>query len=260
MKKILNLSVILSFFLISCSNNNSQDNSNPGPLLLRKLITTNSQGTITSDFVYTGNKIVSSTTNNGIVNKYYYTGDLITKWEIYNNSELIHARLLTYNSQNNLSSTVELNYNTNQGNRSTLTYNSNGTITYNMYLGDLVSQTGLYGTFLATLSNNEIIELKNESNNIIYTFTYDSKNHFMKNVLGFSKIRMDLGSGTYRNIRGLFQNLTELKITPQTGRQYTNETIQITYNADNYPVSGTNRIYSTNGALLSTESSLLYYK
>jgi hypothetical protein len=129
-----------------------------------------------------------------------------------------------------------------------------------MYLGDLISQTGLYGTFTATISNSEITSLKNESNNIIYTPTYDSKNHFMKNVLGFSKIRMDLGSGTYRNVRGVLQNLTELKITPQTGSQYINETVQLTYNADNFPVSGTSRVYSSTGALLSTESSLLYYE
>jgi hypothetical protein len=82
----------------------------------------------------------------------------------------------------------------------------------------------------------------------------------MKNVLGFSKIRMDLGSGTYRNVRGVLQNLTELKITPQTGSQYINETVQLTYNADNFPVSGTSRVYSSTGALLSTESSLLYYE
>jgi hypothetical protein len=260
MKKIIYLTFVLSLFIFSCSSEDGQNNSNSGPVLLRRSITTNSQGTQTTNFNYDGNKIVSTTTSDGFENKYYYTGELITKYEIYNNTILIHTRHYSYNSQNNLSSTIELNHGNNQGNRSTLTYNSNGTITYNMYLGDLISQTGLYGTFTATISNSEITSLKNESNNIIYTSTYDSKNHFMKNVLGFSKIRMDLGSGTYRNVRGVFQNLTELKITPQTGSQYINETVQLTYNADNFPVSGTSRVYSSTGALLSTESSLLYYE
>lgn len=262
MKKLISLTFVLSLFILSCSSNDSQDNSNSGPVLLRKAITTNSQGTQTANFNYDGNKIVSATTSDGFGNNiyYYYTGDLITKHESYNNTVLFRSVLYSYNSQNNLFSTIELNHYNNQGYRTTLTYNSSGTITYNMYGGDLTSQTLLYGTFTATLINNEITLLKNESNNTIYTFTYDSKNHFMKNVLGYSKIRMALGSGTYRNVRGVFQTLTELKITPQSGSQYTNETIQLTYNTDNFPISGTSRIYSSTGALLSTESSLLYYE
>lgn len=259
MKKII-LTFVASLFILSCSSSDSQDNSNSGPVLLRKTITTNAQGTQTTNFNYDGNKIVSATTSDGFENKYYYTGELITKYEIYNNTVLIHTRHYSYNSQNNLISSIELNHGNNQGNRSTLTYNSNGTITYDMFSGDLISQTSLWGTYTATLTNGEIITLKNESNNIIYTSTYDSKNHFMKNVLGYSKIRMNLGSGTYRNVRGVSQNLTELKITPQTGSQYTNETIQLTYNAVNFPVSGTSRVYSSTGSLLSTESSLLYYE
>ena len=260
MKKIISLTFLLSLFILSCSSSDSQDNSNSGPILLRKSITTNSQGTQTANFNYDGNKIVSTTTSDGFEGKYYYTGELITKYEIYTNSVLIHSRLYSYNSQNNLSSTIELNHGNNQGYRSTLTYNSSGTITYNMYAGNLTSQTVSYGTFTATLLNGEITTLKNESNNTIYTLTYDSKNHFTKNVLGYSKIRMNLGSGTYRNVRGVLQNLTELKITPQSGSQYTNETIQLTYNTDNFPISGTSRIYSSTGALISTESSLLYYE
>jgi hypothetical protein len=259
MKKIISLAFVLSLFILSCSSDDSQDNSTPGPVLLRRTVTTNSQGTQTTNLNYDGNKIVSATYGDGI-QKFYYTGDLITKWEIYSNNLLISTRILSYNSQNNLSSTIELNHVNNQGYRSSLTYNSNGTITYNMYAGNLTTQTGLYGTFTATLVNSEITLLKNESNNTIYTPTYDSKNHFMKNVLGYSKTRVDLGSGTYRNLRGVFQNLTELKITPQSGSQYTNETIQLTYNTDNFPISGTSRIYSSTGALISTESSLLYYE
>jgi hypothetical protein len=258
--KNLALAFVLSFFFFSCSNNDSQDSPNSGPLLLRKTITSNSQGVIETNYNYNGNKIINATSTAGSEIKFYYTGDLITKFEIYENNVLIHTRLLNYNSQNNLSSTIELNHTNNQGDKSTLTYNSNGTITHNMYSGDLISQTFLWGTFTATITNDEITSLVDESNNITYTATYDSKNHFMRNVLGFGKTRMSLGSGTYRNMRGVLQNITELKIRPQNGIQYTKETIQMTYNSDNFPISGTSRVYSTSGALISTENSLLYYE
>ena len=162
MKKIVYLTFVLSLFILSCSSDDSQNNSTPGPVLLRKRITTSSQGTVITNLNYNGNKIVNSISSNGTEDKFYYTGDLITKYEIYENNVLVHTQLYYYNSQNNLTSDVELNHDTNQGNKSTLTYNSNGTITYNMYSGNLISQTSLWGTFTATLTNGEITSFKDE--------------------------------------------------------------------------------------------------
>jgi hypothetical protein len=247
MKKFIILT--LSALLFSCSSNESQDNSNSGPVLLRKTIVTNSQGTVTTNFNYNGNKIVNATSSNSEETKYFYTGDLITKTETYNNNVLFRSVLFSYNSQNELISGVELNHNNNQGTKTTLTYNSNGTITYNMFAGDLISQTGLWGTYTATLTNGEITSFKNENTNFVETCIYDLKNTTMKNVLGAEKLSNSIGSGTYRNIGGKFHNLVEQKTTPQTGNQYIFRNIQYTYNSNDYPITGTRTTYTSNGAI-----------
>lgn len=259
MKKII-LTFVASLFILSCSSNDSQNNSNSGPALLRKRITTSSQGTVITNLNYNGNKVVNSISSDGTEDKFYYTGDLITKYEIYENNVLVHTHLYSYNSQNNLTSGVELNHGNNQGYRSTLTYNSNGTITYNLFSGDLISQTSLWGTFTATLTNGEITSFKDEILNTTYTCTYDSKNNYMKNILGNEKVRMHLGSGTYRNLFGIFQNMVQQQTTTPSGSQYINRTIQYTYNSENLPLTNVMKSFSPTGALLTTFNTTYFYE
>lgn len=258
MKKIIILT--LSVLLFSCSSNESQDNSNSGPVLLRKRITTSSQGIVTTNLNYNGNKIVNAISSNGTEDKFTYTGDLITKYEIYESNVLVHTELYSYNSQNNLTSGIELNPGNNQGTKTILTYNSNGTITYNMYSGNLISQTSLWGTFTATLSNGEITSFKDEILNTTYTCTYDGKNNFMKNILGNEKVRMHLGSGTYRNLFGVFENLIQQQTTTQSGSQYINRTIQYTYNSEDLPLTNVMKSFSSTGALLTTFNTTYFYE
>jgi hypothetical protein len=260
MKKIISLAIVLSLLIFSCSSDDVQDNSAPGLVLLRKRITTSMQGTVITNINYNGNKIVNSISSDGTEDKFYYTGDLITKYEIYENNILVHTQIYNYNSQNILTSGIELNHDTNQGNRTTLTYNSNGTITYNMYLGDLISQTGLFGTFTATLTNGEITTFKDELLNTTYTCIYDTKNNYMKNILGNEKVKMHIGSGTYRNLLGIFQNLIQQQTTTQTGSQYINRTIQYTYNSENLPLTSVMKSFSSSGALLTTFNTTYFYE
>lgn len=260
MKKIISLTFLFSLFILSCSSNDSQNNSNSGPVLLRKRITTSSQGTLTTNLNYNGNKIVNSISSDGTEDKFYYTGDLITKYEIYENNVLVHTDLYSYNSQNNLTYGVELNHGNNQGTKTTLTYNSNGTITYNMYNGNLISQTSLWGTFTAILTNGEITSFKDEILNTTYTCTYDTKNNYMKNILGNEKVKMHLGSGTYRNLFGIFQNMIQQKTTTPSGSQYINRTIQYTYNSENLPLTNVMKSFSSTGALLTTFNTTYFYE
>ena len=179
---------------------------------------------------------------------------------MYNNNVLFRSVLYSYNSQNNLNSSIELNHNTNYGTKTILTYNSNGTITYNMYDGDLTSQTGLWGTYTATLNNGEITTFKDESSNTTYTYTYDSKNHHFKNILGYEKVKMAIGSGTYVNISGVFQNLTQSRVTLQNGIQYIQQTNQCSYNANDFPVTSNTNYYSSNGTIINNKTVSFYYE
>lgn len=207
MKKIIYVLLASSLLLLSCSSNDNSGNSNL--VLLRKSTSSGTLGSETTNLFYNGNKIINAISSNGQETKFYYTGDLITKYEIYENTILIRTVLFNYNSQNNLISGIELNHNNNQGTKTTLTYNSNSIITYNMYDGDLTSQTGLWVTFTATLSNGEITTFKDENSNSLSTCTYDSKNRTFKNVLGIDKIKLHLGSGTYANLGGVLHNLIQ---------------------------------------------------
>lgn len=258
MKKIIILT--LSVLLFSCSSNDSNGNSNTGVVLLRKTISSNSQGTVTTNLNYNGNKIVNATSSNGTEDIYTYTGDLITKHESYNNNVLFRSVLYSYNSQNNLNSSIELNHNTNYGTKTILTYNSNGTITYNMYDGNLISQTGLWGTYTATLNNGEITTFKDESSNTTYTYTYDLKNNYMKNILGYEKASMAVGSGVSYNIDGIFQNLILQQTSTQTGSQYTQKTGQHTYNAENLPLTSVIKSYASSGVINSTTNVSYFYE
>lgn len=260
MKKIISLTFVLSLFIFSCSSNENQDNSNSGPILLRKTITTNSQGTITTNINYNGNKIINAISSNGYEDKFYYAGNLITKHEVYNNNILVRTVLYNYNSQNNLTSSIELNNNNNQGTKTTLTYNSNGTITYNMYSGDLSTQTSLWGTYTATLTNSEITLFEDENTNYFDTCTYDLNNTPSKNILGMEQISMAIGSGTYRNIAGKFQNLIEQKTTTQAGIQYTFKNNQYTYNSNNFPTTAIMKTYSSNGTITGSSNVSYFYE
>lgn len=254
MKKIITLT--LSLILLSCATNEDQDNTNSGVVLLREMIT-NSQGTQTTlYFNYTGNKIVN-VTSNAYEWKYYYTGDLITKIENYDNNVLSSTTHYNYNSQNNLISFINL-LNNNQGNRTTLTYNSNGTITYNNYTGDLTTQTSLESIYTATLSNNEITIFKNETSNTTYTYDYDLKNNYMKNVLGFSKIGMAVWDDF--NVMGVFHNMTQRRETLPNQNPRIKEINEYSYNSDDFPVTINTSSYSSIGTLYYYHTTSLFYE
>ena len=205
MKKILCLFGALSLLLTSCSSNDDSDNNNTDAdtVLLKKTITTDSEGdAVTSIYTYDGNKIVSIIDDSGDVNEYYtYTGNLITKLE-YKFPDGSIDQVNTY------------------------TYNADGTVTAKSYGGDNESQTDAGTVITIKFVNGEVTEIISpDASYEEHVYTYDTKNNPMKNVIGMDKIAFIDGEG----------NGVKYNILTDTSEDelWTNSTF--TYNDNGYP-------------------------
>ena len=273
MKKIISLTFVFSLFILSCSKNDNQVTTDTGLLCIKKL-EKNVSGTIISEtnFSYNGNKIVKAITNrNNFIyeNRFFYTEDLITKVEYYYNNTLRFTSNFTYNSQKNLIQIVNLDNTNNTGSKYVYNYNSELSITSNYYQGNLTSQNQLIRTssILLTKTNGEITIISENVAGSSYSnsinFFYDSKNNYMKNVLGYGKLTL-LDGGftidweTYKHIGNYCsQNVTQFQESITSGVR--NITSLYTYNTNNYPISETEIHTTTPGGTSSTRNFWYYY-
>jgi hypothetical protein len=256
MKKII-LTFLASLFILSCSKNDNQVTTDSG-LLCNKKVIKDARGNLISEinFSYNGNKIVNTITNsNGFIYeaRYYYTDDLITKVECYSNNTLNSKSNFTYNSQKNLIQIICLDYINNRGDKLIYNYTTDLLITENWYQGDLISQNQLNSTYNITLTktNGEITSFNKSGTGYQLTnnYFYDSKNHFMKNVLGYGKMNFLFGGddiGQYNNRNNYCaQNVTQFQTSNNTlGSTPRNVVTLYAYNSNNYPISETQTIYS----------------
>lgn len=243
MKAIFKI-ILLLLVITSCSN--SDNDINPNGLLLRKIIYDDAESTI----FYNGIRIERTevvetmTTNNSVYeNFFYYTGDLITKIEYYDGATLSSVTRYQYDGKGNPISLIDYNYYNNTSEKVILTYNPDGTLTYNLYKGNLVSQNNISSRQSnATLTNGEITSLNEvdktysgSPSNKTYTLTYDNKNTPFKNILGIEKILLiDLDFWWF----GINQNnIKEITIDNLSGESYTSMIADIQYNSNNFPIN-----------------------
>jgi len=216
MKKILHLFGILTLVLISsCSkdDNTESETSDTNSVLLKKVVSKYGTNELTSVFTYNGNKLTTVNYSDGDSYSFTYTGDLITKIEYFEKNVLSEKDLYTYDSQGNL--VTEIRIEGSYGHRTEYIRNSDGTISYNGYYGDVTSQKTFSTKGKLYFSNGEII--KNESSDTagsstyedVVTYSYDTKNNPYKNITGFDKIAIsesfndlfdDLESGITHNL------------------------------------------------------------
>lgn len=226
MKKILCLFTALTLVLASCSSDDSSSDSS-NSVLLKKTINTDNKGKkITTNYTYNGNKIVSSIDDLGDSNAYYtYTGDLITKLECKlpdGTVELVN----TYNyTDGKLTTFVRINPDMDWGYKEIYTYNADGTITVEKYVGDSKTQALHNATGTVKFSNGEVIEIFDD-NSSNHKYTHDTKNNPMKNVLGWNKINFTDGEGP-----AVIHNMLTDKVGAEFWGNYT-----YTYNGDEYPI------------------------
>ena len=239
MKKLVFLTLLFVLFQ-SCSSSDS-DPTPPGSILVKRIVDTNPAGVFTYNYTYNGNKMVTSvlsTTNYIRRGVYTYTGDLITKSEFFDIDNTLNQRnVSTYNTDNRLESSVQLDFYNGTGKRQTYTYNTDGTVSSISYSGDLINQDTVVSHNTMTYSNGEISSLVEDYGTVIktHTYVYDTKNNPFKNVTGYGQESHNLIQSTY---------------SENGGTVYTTDQ-HYTYNSNNFPI--------THYAGTSTESVLRYY-
>ncbi|GGG56501.1 hypothetical protein [Bizionia arctica] len=235
MKKIIFALFVFPFLLTSCSS----DDDSPSPipiensLKLKTQISTPSDGeVVTSNYIYDGNKLIKFTGDHGLHEDYLYTGEFLTDINEYINDELVTTSNLTYDSNNRLIN-VTKNFvgSSSEGMITTITYNDDDTVTYNINNELEYIYTFLDGNIVSAVDTNKT-----------NTYYYDNKNNPFTNVdhkevLGF------LGYPVTTN------NLTTLTQTVNANQPNVIRTVEYSYSSDNYPISAT--VFS--GALGSEE-------
>lgn len=168
--------------LQSCS---SGDDSSSGSsaILCKKMVI----GTSVTEFTYDGNKMDRVMVNGQLVAKYYYTGDFITKHEIYIDNQL--SLINTYRYVNDKESTridVHFEGSITYGLKTIYTYNSDDTVSFEEYSGTATEQNTLNSIGIITMLNGQVVKIGRSYG--ITLVTYDNKKSPWKNVTGFDKL------------------------------------------------------------------------
>ncbi len=236
-KLVLACSAFLLILSACSSSSDSSSSSTDDDVLVSKTIETyaNDGSTITTDYTYSGKKIVQETDDDGAYQKYTYTGNLITKIEYFDFDDVLEQReIFSYNSSSQLVSYVRLDIFDDGGNRDAFVYNANGTVSCTSYYGDLDSQDELQGTSIIYFENNEVSKVEEFSDLGTLTgtrlYTYDTKKNPFKNVIGLDKIQFVENEALGINHNIISDNYTNFGMLTTYNTTYT-------YNENNFPIT-----------------------
>lgn len=233
MKKLALTFSLLVVILSSCSSSDTDSTPLAG-IFLKKSIDTDSDGTVTTLYTYNGNKIVNAISDNGLKVVVTYTGNLITKMEYFSGTLLGQTDTYTYNTSSQLVTFLRIDNTNDLGDKTTYIHNSDGTISFISYFGDVTSQTAVSNSGKIVIENSEIdnTEFYTPNSSSLYntvTYTFDTKNNLFANVIGFEKIYFNEGF-----TEGLCHNVLSETHTSETSSSYTSV---FNYNSDNFPTS-----------------------
>ena len=227
-------------------------------VLVKKITITDADNTVgTISFFYTGDKLNYSIDENGNKTNFLYQGNLLVEEATYlgTSSTLIEKTTYAYNNSSKLITYVNVDLLTDTGSRITYSYNSNGTIGYQEYIGTQDAQGELISS--GTITTTSIIE--NATNPItqepqIFTggFTFDNKNNPFKNVIGYDKIYFSDSDMPLNFVNNILEHTDQIDSDPP----YVLETLTYTYNTANYPTKIVHRGQS--GEIEYTED-IIYY-
>lgn len=295
MKRILLPLLALSIVFISCNRDNDSDITNliENPVeqgdLLAEIIT--EEGSLSTQFIYDGNKIKSSNWTDGNIS-YTYIGDQITA--IHRDKGLLGAWDIkyTYTPNGTLHSAYEIhNYESpNNNDREIMekhktisireyTYAGNNTInvkeTSDNYIikkntDEKINSNVVEYTF--TMNNGNIISkiIKPQdrlSNTDTLIYTYDDNVNPLHNIKGFSALAIDFNIMYLTHINGNKNNILSEKYTSFDSRGIEKERdsyqdiSKYEYNSKGYPTKQTTIFSSTpNGRIEHTVISNYTYK
>jgi hypothetical protein len=230
MKKVILLMAVSSLLFASCSSSDSSSPVAETDVMLTKWIASYDSGApVTTTIVYSGKKLQEATLSDGYYEKFYYTGDLLTKIEYYNDSDvLITKETYAYNGSNQLITYVRTEIADNYGSRELYTHNSNGTISVTKLYGDVNVQSNFSDSGTIYFVNGDVSMIDMTSGGM-YMYSYDTKNSPFKNITGLDKVNFADGDpmGVFHNI------LTENSDGPPSSTI----NYDYTYNGQNFPLT-----------------------
>jgi len=191
MKKIF---LILSLIILaSCSSDD--DNSvvipdNVDGTLIKKAVYTNNSGQIsTTEYTYSGNKLLKIESNSGSSTSYEYAGNLITKINFNFGSLTTESQWLTYDNNKLISmkKTIlgDITYSV------TYTDNADNSVTIKDYNGDFENGGTLVSESKAFVENGSVVKMEkyHSGGTLTYNYTYDDKFTPTAGITGYDKLR-----------------------------------------------------------------------
>ncbi len=227
----------------------------PTDVLVKKITETDADGTVyTMEYFYTGNKINYSIDENGNRTNFIYDGDLVIREELFEGTTLVEKTTYEYDASSKLRTYVVVNLVDDSGTKITYIHNA-GTILYQEYNGDSTTQNELGSS--GTLSSTTHIEnytdpFTMEMQVFTGTFTFDTKNNYFKNIVGYDKVYFAESDMALNFSNNMLTHTDQIDSDPA----YPIETLTYTYNTNDYPTE----IVHRNGANeLDYTEVILYY-
>jgi hypothetical protein len=229
MKKVLFLMALSGLLFTSCSSSDSSPTVESDVLMTKSIATYDSGAPITTTYTYNGKKIQKAMASDGYYEKFFYTGDLLTRIEYYDDLDvMIYKETYVYNSSNQLVNYAWIEITNDYGTRELYTHNSNGTISVTKLYGDATVQNNFSdsGTIYFVNGDVSMIDLDSEG---MYMYSYDAKNSPFKNITGIDKVNFTDGDPT-----GVFHNI---QTESHDGFPLATIAYAFTYNGQNFPLT-----------------------
>ncbi|HEX9979603.1 MAG TPA: hypothetical protein VGB50_03445 [Flavobacterium sp.] len=236
MKKLfLFLSAFSVAVLSSCSNDDDNNSGTPSSDVLVKRIVAHQEDpdgiNYEVDYTYSGNKMVQGVYDDGYTEKYYYTGNEITKIEYIFDGDVEERELFAYNAQGKLIEYRDQDLLEDFEEVTAMAYNGNSTITQTISSGSVGDTSPTGETRTLTLTNGEVSQVV-QTDGTVYNYTYDTRNSPFKNVTGFAEIA-HIYSGDFE-YEGRSKTIATIVDATHT-QNYTVNTWQ--YNGNDYPTT-----------------------
>ncbi|AWK04583.1 hypothetical protein HYN56_10230 [Flavobacterium crocinum] len=201
MKKILCLFGALALVLTSCSSDDSSSESADAVLLPKKITETTVEdgqsGSLTYTLSYDGNKLKEISLSDASRSAYTYTGNQITKVELFRSGVLYATEVYAYDGEKLVSKITTREANKTIQDKLTFVYNANGTVNVNQ--SQIIDRQEIKydTTTLYTLSNGNMISSELIDGVLVekITSTFDTKKSPFINITGV-KALLDLDFNT----------------------------------------------------------------
>ncbi|OEK08372.1 hypothetical protein A8C32_02670 [Flavivirga aquatica] len=169
----------LSIAIFSCSSDDSK-NPQDNNTLLKKIIETDiDDEVITTNYNYDGNKLLSIISSDDYKTEYTYDNNKLTRVDSYRDGEQNAYTILTYNENGGIASYI-LHIIGDNTFRYDFQKNVDNTVSVEVYIGDLNSQTTLNRSYTMTYKGQNI--LKEVETDYELSYEYDDKNGPYRNI------------------------------------------------------------------------------